>query len=42
MTGPVPQHHLTVTHISGDAYVADVRGHRLLVDRVTDSSADRS
>jgi uncharacterized OsmC-like protein len=28
-----PEHRLTVTHVGGDAYAAEIRGHRVLVDQ---------
>ncbi|MER7467281.1 OsmC family protein [Streptomyces sp. NPDC097981] len=34
---PGDAHRLDVTHVDGDVYVVDVRGHRLRVDQPTDA-----
>lgn len=35
--GPTAEHRLDVTHVDGDAYEVDIRGHRLLVDQPVDA-----
>ncbi|MFE1788294.1 OsmC family protein [Streptomyces sp. NPDC059525] len=34
---PEPVHRLDATHVEGDVYAVDVRGHRLLVDQPVDA-----
>ncbi|MFF3890102.1 OsmC family protein [Streptomyces sp. NPDC001914] len=34
---PPAEHRCDVTHVDGDAYEVDIRGHRLLVDQPVDS-----
>ena len=34
---PAAGHRLDVTHVDGDAYEVDIRGHRLLVDQPVDA-----
>jgi uncharacterized OsmC-like protein len=34
---PTAEHRLDVTHVDGDAYEVDIRGHRLLVDQPVDA-----